>query len=352
MVLLGGLVMGGGAALAAENTGTGFYVRAVLPENQLDKGITYFDLGMSPGRTQTLEVEVVNETDAEIAIDVKAVSASTNRGGVIDYQTPGIRDKTLEHPFSGLAKPESDRLSIPANSTATAFVAVTMPEAEYDGVVLGSLVFTRQPQAAGENSEGVTLQNAFSYVIGVKLSENDNQVLPDFELDSVAAETVNYQPAMVHHIRNKNAAIAKGISLHAVIRGADGRPVAEAEQKNVDMAPNSVMPWALTPGAGVEDNPPSTALQPGAYSTLVTLEYGGKTWTFEQTFTATKEEADTVNSQSIGSESPEGPNTVIVVLLIAAFIIIVLLGIIILLILRRRGDRSNRYLQKGGKHGM
>ena len=350
LLVLGALLSGGGTAFAAESAGTGFYVRAVLPENQVDTGVTYFDLKMLQGQTQMLEVQVVNETDKEIAIEVKTISASTNRGGVIDYQTPDIRDTTLAHPFSELAKPQTDLLSIPAYSTASAFVSVTMPEEEYDGVVLGGLVFTRNPQTAEGNQEGVSLQNAFSYVIGVKLTETDVLVAPDFELDRVAAETVNYQPAMVHILRNKNAAIAKGISLTAVVRDSNGRTVAEVERQNVDMAPNSVMPWAVTPGAGVEENPPSAELQPGEYSTLVTLEYEGEVWRFEQNFTIQKEEAATVNAESIGSENTEPINGIVVVLLIAAAIIIVILIIIILLILRRAGEKSNRYLQKGGKH--
>lgn len=351
LIMLGALLSGGGAAFAAESAGTGFYVRAVLPENQMDTGVTYFDLEMLQGQTQTLEIQVVNETNEEIAIEVKTISASTNRGGVIDYQTPDIRDKTLTYPFSELAKPESDRLNIPAYGTISAFVSVTMPEEEYDGVVLGGLVFTRKPQTAEGDKEGVSLQNAFSYVIGVKLTETDVFVAPDFELDRVAGETVNYQPAMVHILRNKNAAIAKGINLTAVVRDSNGRTVAEAKQQNVDMAPNSVMPWAVTPGAGVEDNPPSAELQPGEYSTLVTLEYEGEVWRFEQNFTIQKEEAATVNAESIGSESTEPVSGFVVILLIAAAIIIIILIIIILLILRRTGEKSNRYLQKGGKHG-
>lgn len=88
----------------------GYYVRAVLPENQIDDNLTYFDLRMEPGKAQTLEVEVVNETNETITVDVAAISASTNRNGVIDYKTPAIRDVTLVHPFSELAQPSASSL--------------------------------------------------------------------------------------------------------------------------------------------------------------------------------------------------------------------------------------------------
>ena len=118
----------------------GYYVRAVLPDNQISNNLSYFDLRMQPGQSQTLEVEVVNESDKVITVDLAAVSASTNRNGIIDYKTPDIRDETLKIPFSEIAAPEDTSIVIEAHSTAMARITIDMPAEVYDGVVLGGLV--------------------------------------------------------------------------------------------------------------------------------------------------------------------------------------------------------------------
>ncbi|MDL2327846.1 DUF916 domain-containing protein [Ruminococcaceae bacterium OttesenSCG-928-A11] len=355
LALLPGLTV---QAAAAGGTGNiGFYVRAVLPENQLDKNLTYFDLRMRPGQRQTLEVEVVNETDSAITVDIGAISASTNRNGVIDYKTPDIRDITLENPFSQLATVESGALEIPAQASVTARITIEMPAQAYDGVVLGGLVFTRRDQAP-QQSGGTTLQNLYSYVIGVKLSENDTVVTPDFELERVQGEAVNYQAALVHYIRNRNAAIAKGIDLHVVLRNADGQVVGEAMHTGIDMAPNSTMPLAVTPVApGGEDGRPGrnadgAELLPGDYTSEVTLEHDGQSWAFEQKFTIGTVEAQAVNGQTLGPAAKQGgqlpSGVVLLILLGAAVVVIIGLFVIILLMLRRREEARelNRLMRR------
>lgn len=342
------------AASASTGSGIGFYVKAVLPENQIDDSLTYFDLRVAPGQTQTLQVEVVNETDESITVDIGAISASTNRNGVIDYKTPNIRDKTLQHPFSEMAVLENTCLSIPAHKSQTARVTITLPQSEYDGVVLGALVFTRRPEDAPAPSEGMALQNVYSYVIGVKLSENDTAVLPNFELESIEADTVNYQPAMVHLIRNKNAAIAKNMALHVVVRDESGNTVAKVERTGVDMAPNSAMALAVTPGEGAPSE--STAqtpgqLQPGHYTSEITLEMDGQSWNFQQAFTIGSIEAESINSESVGATTPATGlplRTVLVILLAVASLVILILVIILLRVLRRREETRelNRQMRK------
>jgi len=338
------------AAGAEDTSAIGFYVRALLPENQIDKNLTYFDLRVQPGHTQQLEVEVVNETDEAITIDVTAISASTNRNGVIDYKTPDIRDKTLLHPFSELAVFETDSLTIPARGVEIARISLTMPQDEYDGVVLGGLVFTRRLEGIEPGEGEMALQNVYSYVIGAKLTENDTIVTPDFELEGIEAATVNYQPSMTHYLRNRTAAIAKGIDLHVVVSNAGGELVAQASYTGVDMAPNSVMPLAIAPGAGISEGGatsgssiPVGELQLGEYTSTVTLEHEGQNWTFEEKFTIGRVEAEQINDEAIGSE-PVGmsTSTILLILLIVAAVVIIALFILLLLVLRRKREKKSK----------
>ncbi len=145
-------------AAAAGTDGIGYYVRAVLPDNQISNNLSYFDLRMQPGQSQTLEVEVVNESDKVITVDLAAVSASTNRNGIIDYKTPDIRDETLKIPFSEIAAPEDTSIVIEAHSTAMARITMTCPPKHTTAWFWAGLVFTQRPED-NALAEGVTLQN-------------------------------------------------------------------------------------------------------------------------------------------------------------------------------------------------
>ncbi len=82
-------------SLYANTEEADFTVQAVLPENQVNQNVSYFDLLMEPGDKQTLEVVLTNKTDKPVDVQVEAITASTNRNGIIDYSTPNISDETM-----------------------------------------------------------------------------------------------------------------------------------------------------------------------------------------------------------------------------------------------------------------
>ena len=173
-----------------------FYVETILPENQIDKKQTYFDLKVSSGQQQDLEIKVTNKSGKDINVSVKAVTASTNRNGLVDYQTPDIKDETLEVAFAEIAEVREPVIHIPAGSTKTAVVTVRMPAEIFDGVVLGGLVFTKVPEQTDEAESGYMIRNVYNYVVGVKLSETDTPVLPEMELLGAGAELIDHRVAI------------------------------------------------------------------------------------------------------------------------------------------------------------
>lgn len=64
-----------------------FAVTAVIPENQIDKSQTYFDLKMQPGQKQTIQVQMKNDTNKEVVVESFANTAITNSNGITDYST-------------------------------------------------------------------------------------------------------------------------------------------------------------------------------------------------------------------------------------------------------------------------
>ncbi|WP_052008514.1 DUF916 domain-containing protein [Listeria aquatica] len=64
-----------------------YSVRAIIPDNQVDKTKTYFDLRMKPGQKQKLTLHFENNADEKVQIEVSPNTATTNRNGVIDYSS-------------------------------------------------------------------------------------------------------------------------------------------------------------------------------------------------------------------------------------------------------------------------
>ena len=62
-----------------------FSVQAVIPENQIDKSQSYFDLKMQPDQSQDLTVELYNNTEKDLTISVTPNAATTNQNGVVEY---------------------------------------------------------------------------------------------------------------------------------------------------------------------------------------------------------------------------------------------------------------------------
>ncbi|EUJ25302.1 DUF916 domain-containing protein, partial [Listeria cornellensis] len=166
---------GDGIVNAAEGD-VGYSVQAVIPENQIDKEKTYFDLQMKPGQQQTLEIIVQNGGAEEIDVAPVINYASTNKSGIIDYSQKSTekRDKSLKTALPDIAKIKNGEeiLTVPAKGSKKVEIEVTMPEKSYDGIILGAVQFKKVDKSNDESkNEGISIQNEYSYVVGVRLSE-------------------------------------------------------------------------------------------------------------------------------------------------------------------------------------
>lgn len=315
------------AGYAAEKSEeVGFAVNANLPENQKNAGVSYFDLRMEPGQQQELTIEVYNENSDEIKVKVEAVSASTNANGNIDYKTSGIKDETLKTPFSEISEIKAPVLTIPGKQSRTAAVNVKMPEKEYDGVILGGIILTQvkedtetQQTNEQQSQQGVYINNEYSYVLGVKLSETEKEISPEFQGIEAKPELMNYRVNIVHYIRNSEAAIAKETEISIDIYSQKEQQVIKSDQKVIDMAPNSVMPYAVSWGGEIA---------PGKYVSNVTMKQGEYEQKFELPFEVSAQTAQQINNESVEVKQmiPWWVVLMIALIIILLVIIIVLLA--------------------------
>jgi len=320
------------ASSGKDTNDVGFHVSAHIPDNQINTSLSYFDLHMEPSQEQSLAVSIVNTGSKQITVEVSAISASTNQNGIIDYRTRDIRDKTLRYPFSELAEVDNPTITIPAHEIKTAYINLTMPDEEYDGVILGGIVLAQKTDMDDyKNSSsqgGSAIINQYAYIVGVKLSETDIIVPPAFELENVAVDTVDYRPALVHYLRNTEAAIVKDMDVSVNITGPDSDKLFFEDHWVIDMAPNSLihLPAFI-------DN---LALKPGTYNSQMILKTVGVDTILNYNFTISRDQVRLVNNSII--KEPDSSHFWIWIIVLLLIIIVILFILLIILFKRRQDD--------------
>ncbi|MGL5884986.1 MAG: WxL protein peptidoglycan domain-containing protein, partial [Bombilactobacillus sp.] len=79
-----------------------FTVKAVIPHNQIDKKLTYYDLQVYPQQKQTLKMVVTNLGTKKLKVDLNINNAYTSQNGIISY------DKSYVHLYKAQQPALSD----------------------------------------------------------------------------------------------------------------------------------------------------------------------------------------------------------------------------------------------------
>lgn len=278
---------------AYAQTSGDFSVHAIIPDNQVDTRQTYFDLRMSPDQKQTIQIVIDNSRDEELVAQIRLNNASTGRNGLIVYTEQDVRDESLQVAVTDVAALQTETVTVPALGSKTVNIDIQMPKEELEGVILGGIVVTEDE--TGKNAqatEGISLNNIITYVIGLKLTENDSDVTPDFDLTAITPSLINYKTAVVATLHNKEARIVKNMEVKAsVYRSGSDSVFRELSLEDAQMAPLSkgdfVIDWE------------GEALQPGTYRLKMSAIYEGKTWEWDEEFTIAAEASD-LNKEAVG----------------------------------------------------
>lgn len=119
--------------IAQADDNMAYSVSAVIPENQIDKTLTYFDLKMEPNQKQEIVLNVSNASDKEEIIVITPNNAKTNQNGVIDYsQSKGEGDSSLTVPLTSVIS-EAQEVGLAPNESKQVTFTLQMPEKEFDG---------------------------------------------------------------------------------------------------------------------------------------------------------------------------------------------------------------------------
>ncbi|MEI5992310.1 hypothetical protein A5881_003866 [Enterococcus termitis] len=323
------------SAYANENSeeaaNSGFSYKVVYPENQRNE-VGYFDLRMTPGQKQTVVIQLSNSSDKEVTVDVGLNSTKTNSNGVLENGPSSLeKDSSLKYDFADIVKGK-ESVVIPPKQTADYPIDITMPEATYDGVISGGIYMIERDQES-EKQEGM-IKNKYAYLVGMLLTETDQEVKPDLKLNKVYADLKNYRNAIMIDFSNTQSAYLDDMTVDVQVMGAKSDEVLyDTKQTKMRMAPNSKIKFPVSMNG--------EKMVPGDYRAhiLVTAKTGEK-WEWEQKFTISNEEADKFNQEDVSLLQENRINWQLILLIIFGVLIVIL---IIYFIVRTVNKKKKKY---------
>ncbi|MHC5247477.1 DUF916 and DUF3324 domain-containing protein [Enterococcus sp. LJL90] len=310
-------------------------ISPVFPDNQLNTGISYFDLMMTPNQQQTVSINIENKNENSVILDLSYNSAKTNRSGGIEYGNYNIEnDASLVNDFVDIVTgPES--IEVPGGGVTQLEISIQMPEAAYDGVVAGGLTLTPQVEQTTDSSTleegGSQVENAYAYAISFLLRENEVELQPDLQFRTAYASTQNYRNTIYVSLSNVIATYVAGLTIDAQITQSDSEEVLwESRSTAMSMAPNSYINYPVSMNGD--------RMVAGLYTAHVTAYAGGQTWEFTEDFEITEEEADEYNQLDVGLVQDRGVDWRLIVAIVGG--VVVLLGLAFLVI--RQIKKNNK----------
>ncbi|MBP1042559.1 DUF3324 domain-containing protein [Vagococcus sp. BWB3-3] len=275
-------------AYAEDNQAT-YFVKPLLTENQRKDVADYFDIQLSPDGKQTLQLEIHNNTAEKMTFATVIENAITNDHGVIEYQHDAKEyDQTLKHQLTDLAKVE-ETIEVDGGSVGKVEVAVTMPGETFDGIVLGGIRVSEKLSEENQKQSGIS--NVFSYVIPIKLWQNDTVIPNKLNFKGVTIGQQSFENVIKARLQNPQAAILRGLTLEAKVFKKNGQAVYEEKQEEMKLAPNSSFDYAISLG--------TNEFKAGKYYLELTAKAEDLNETWKEEFEITGKEAKELNDELV-----------------------------------------------------
>lgn len=268
----------------------GVRVKPIIPTNQVDSTIPYFYLREKVNSSDTVQLKLINDSNEAKEFSVNLNNASTNRNGLIVYETDKYDKEYLKNPITNLAKVDETDVTIPANGSKLVNIKINTPSEEFKGISVGGIVVKEKTKK--NKTEG--MENIYSYTVGLVLTEEKNPHLyehTDLKLTSVKPVLDNGYKLIEADILNPYPEIFDKMKIKGSILNEKGEVILSNELEKVGIAPQTIFPFSFDLG--------KDELNPGKY-TFEGIAYADeKNWIFKQDFTILPEEADQINNNAL-----------------------------------------------------
>ncbi|AKP66261.1 DUF916 and DUF3324 domain-containing protein [Companilactobacillus ginsenosidimutans] len=325
------------AASTDSNKGAKYTVQAEIPDNQINKQVSFFDLKVRPGTSQDLKIKINNTDSKDHSYVVEVNRATTNNNGIVDYSQHGLKpDSSLQLDIESIF-PAPEKVTVPANSTKEVTLKMNVPHSNFKGMVLGGIRVMQENQVKKPKiipGQKLSVQNQFAYILGLQIQRNTDTVKPDLKLTKAHVSKYNGQVDVAAQLQNDTPTLINEGEVKASITDQNGSTkIIEADKKNLTIAPNS--------NFNLPVNTANQSLKPGKYTMRIAANGDNKTqkWNLAKNFTITPSESKKL--KKVAAQAPVSrtqPNYRLIVTLA----VIAALAIIALLIWNFKLQRSGR----------
>ncbi|MFD1472720.1 DUF916 domain-containing protein [Companilactobacillus mishanensis] len=283
----------GNIANAAENKS--YSIQAILPDTQQNKGVSYFDLHVEPGKEETLKLLIANTGKKDLTITTEINNAYTTNSGTIGYDKYNAKlYKSQNKPLSSLVEGKRKiKSEVKSGEAKEVSFKIKAPEESFSGIILGGITTTADVSAS--RSSKMDIENQVRYVKGVVLhSDNDAEVIPEMNLLRGAPKGFNDTKGISFAFNNTAPINVNGVKMDAVIKHRGSKPI-KYHAENLQFAPNSQFEYFI----------PIKPLRPGVYSTELTITSdAGYKKTFTNKLKITQGKIEALNESTNESVSP------------------------------------------------
>lgn len=272
----------------------GIAITIEKPENQINNNVSYFDLNVEPGKTQSLVAYLTNTTQEVLNIEALITDAYTTINGTIDYTPHNARYDTM-YPFklSSMLTLEENQLSLQPAESRRVSLTLTVPSDLPKGTVLGGIYLKPQAGNKENSTDNFQIENTYALVKGVQLTYGNRSDVPqEIDIKEAKLENVNQKQTLTLDIRNDSSILYKDeVSIQATIQKDNAAEVFDfVNSQKYSIAPNSVFyfPIDLT----------DKKITPGSYTVDVNIQIADKVFAKKLQFIVNKEKLNKTKTRA------------------------------------------------------
>ncbi|WP_321386769.1 DUF916 and DUF3324 domain-containing protein [uncultured Enterococcus sp.] len=344
--LVGAAEETGSASEEMTESGSTFSYEVIQPENQVDSSVGYYNLKLSPGQEQTVQIRLTNPSAVEVAIEVALNGAVTNGGGVIEYGPNKIdNDASLRFPFEEVVSAPEEVVLAPGEEKMLDLV-IKMPETSFEGYISGGIRLMRKGQ---EEETDTMVVNKIAYLVGMLLTQQEStdieNIPEDMQFNKVYPATSNYRSAFMINFSNIQPIYVDDMTVEVQITKEGSEAVLyDTKKSQMRMAPNTMIDFP------VELN--GEAMVPGDYRAKITVKSGkGGLWEWDEAFTVTDEEAEKFNAQDLTLVQEPGLNWQLIAMIAGGVLGVLLVIFLIVHFARKKkvGKKKSKQMKNKKK---
>ncbi|EOH89031.1 hypothetical protein UAO_01763 [Enterococcus villorum ATCC 700913] len=278
----------------ADSTDSAYSVSANIPEFQVNKNLSYFDLLLSPKQQESFSIHLANDGQKEATYLVDVNNAATNSNGVIDYgQTELKKDPSATYVLNQLVSPKNQEVTLKAGEEKDVTFQVAMPDKSFSGIIIGGIHISKKDNES-KKLEGTAIRNKYAYVIGVKFQNKTNAVAPDLKLRSAKPGLQNSYTTIFANIQNPKPTIISKTTIDAKITKKGSEKILyETKKNNLSIAPNTNFDFPIS----LEKQ----KIAAGDYTVTIDAkeENTNKAWHLTTDFTIKADKAKKINQEAV-----------------------------------------------------